>query len=131
AKQTVAVLHVQVLRPQFADVTTYMEAARDKDYLADLPKSVVRLLANFPHAEKLVGDTEVLRGGLLDVVELRGGDQYRGTLKEPSYKLQTAFGPIDLQSDQVVGMLTVGAYRPTQLFVTADGEVIGGTLRND
>jgi hypothetical protein len=130
-KQTVAVLHVQVLRPQFAEVTQFMEAARDKDYLADLPKQLIRLLVNFPHAEKLVGDTEVLRGGLLDVVELRGGDQYRGTLKETSYRLDTSFGPVELPAEQVVGMTTVGTFKPSQLFITADGEVIGGTLRPD
>ncbi len=28
-------------------------------------------------------------------------------------------------------MMTVGSFRPIQLFVTAEGEVIGGTLQND
>ena len=89
------------------------------------------MLVNFPHAEKLVNDLEVLRGGLLDVVELRGGDQWRGTLKESAYKLDTFCGPIELPADQVVSMMTVGSFRPTQLFVTADGEVFGGILQGD
>lgn len=131
AKQTVALVHLQVRRQSFNEVTQFAEQAKDKDYLAGLPADLMKVLANFPHAEKLVGDVEVLRGGLVDVVELRGGDLYRGTIKDPSFKLQTAYGPVELPANQVVGMMTVGTFKPAQLFVTADGEVIGGTLQSD
>ena len=130
-KQSVAVVHVQAHRPNFNDAVGLAESTNDKDFLADLPPEVLKVVVNFPHSEKLVGDVEVLRGGLLDVVELRGGDQYRGTLKEASYKLETSYGPLELPAPLVVGMMTMGTFKPVQLFVTADGEAIGGTLQSD
>src|SRR5205823_2222809 len=52
-------------------------------------------------------------------------------LKDAGYKLQTAYGPVELPAEKVVGMMTVGAFRPAQLFITAEGEVIGGALEAD
>jgi hypothetical protein len=131
AKQKVAIVHVQVARPNFNEATAFWDSMKDKDLSADMPADLGRVVLNFPHAEKLVNDLEVLRGGLLDVVELRGGDQWRGTLKDANYKLDTFCGPLELPADQVVSMMTVGSFRPFQLFVTAEGEVFGGTLQSD
>jgi hypothetical protein len=131
AKQKVAIVHFQVARPSFNEAAAFWEATKDKDLSADIPSDLSRVVLNFPHAEKLVNDLEVLRGGLLDVVELRGGDQWRGTLKDARYKLDTFCGPLELPAEQVVSMMTVGSFRPFQLFVTADGEVYGGTLQAD
>ena len=65
---------------------------------------------------------------LLDVVELRGGDRYKGTLQDQSYSLQTPYGLVQLPAERVVAMLTVGDFRPTQLLVTTDGEAFGGQI---
>lgn len=130
-KQSVAIVHIQAPRQTVQDATTVLDTTKDKDFLADLPPDIRRRIVNFASGGQYLGDLEVLRGGLLDVVELRGGDQYRGTLNDKSYTLETLFGELELPADQVVGMLTAGAFRPTQLFVTTDGEVIGGLLKMD
>jgi hypothetical protein len=131
SKQTVAIVHVQVLRASLHEATKFLESAKDKEYLEGIPREVLRHVVNFSAGEKMIGEAEVLRGGLLDVVELRGGDQYRGTVRNASYRLNTFYGAVELPAEQVVGMMTVGVFRPSQLLVTVDGEVFGGELQAD
>ena len=64
-------------------------------------------------------------------LELRGGDQIKGTITEKSYKLTTFYGPVELPADRIVGMFGVGQVRPRQLLVTVDGEVFGGSLGSE
>ena len=65
------------------------------------------------------------------MVELKGGDQYKGTLKEPSFALETFYGKVELPVDQVIGLINVGRFRPRQLVVTTDGQIFGGKLAKD
>src|SRR4029079_9598588 len=78
-----------------------------------------------------VGDREVLRGELFDVLELCGGDQLKVTLAKRSSRLQTSYGVIELPAERVVGIVNAGQFRPRQLLVTVDGAVFGGTLTKD
>jgi hypothetical protein len=131
ARQTVAVVHVQLRRASAEAAAEAWRGARDKDLLASLPKDVRRRVVNFPGGDAFVGDLEVLRGDALDVVELRGGDSYRGTVNADRFRLQTLYGPVTLPAAQVVCLINVGAHRATQLLVTAEGEVFGGRLDAD
>lgn len=131
AKQTAVLVHVVTLRGTAADAANVFQQARDQDFLRDLPAEVRKNVVNFPRPDTFVGDREILRGNLVDVVELRGGDQYRGTIQLDRFRLQTSYGPLELSADAVVAMLTIGDYRPTQLVITADGEMYGGTLQSD
>jgi hypothetical protein len=74
---------------------------------------------------------EILRGDVLDIVELRSGDQFKGTLKETGFNLQTFYGPVSLQIYQVIGLLSVGQFRPRQLVITSDGQIFGGHLKKE
>ncbi len=64
--------------------------------MASIPMAIRKLIINFRGGENFIGDYEILRGDILDVVELRSGDQLKGTLKEKSFKLDTFYGPVDL-----------------------------------
>jgi hypothetical protein len=131
AKQSAVIVHFQAWRPSMAEAQQFVSSATEKELLGDMPKEIRRALVNFRRVDNALADIELPRQDVLDVVELRGGDQYRGTLKDASYKLQTFHGEIELPASRVVGMLSSGVYRPTQLFVTSDGEIIGGTLQNE
>jgi hypothetical protein len=132
AKKMIAIAHFQALRPTIDAAAAFISQTKDKDLLEGLSKEVRRALVNFKRSDGLVvGDIELPRAELLDTVELKTGDQYRGQLKDPTFKLDTFHGPVELPIDRVIGMITVGAYRPSQLFITADGEIIGGTLIGD
>jgi hypothetical protein len=83
---------------------------------------------NFGSTANFIGDLEILRGDVQDVVELRGGDLIKGTIKDTTYKLTASFGEIDLPVSNILGMMNVGQFRPRQLIVTSDGQIFGGTL---
>ncbi|MDB5296785.1 MAG: hypothetical protein JWO31_2768, partial [Phycisphaerales bacterium] len=128
-KSTAAVAHFQAMRPTQAEAVEFMTRATDKELLGDLPRDVRRAIVNFRRPGGGAGnDFELPRDELFDTVELRSGEQYRGTLVDAAFALDTARGPVALAADRVAGAVTVGTRRPAFLFATVDGEVVGGTL---
>ncbi len=125
----VTLVHYHLVMPTTDAGVAWVAGMRANKLLADLPKDVRRSVVNFRVGGGLLGDQEVLRGDLLDVVELRNGDRLNGNLTEADYKLDTFYGTIDLPVDRVVGIVNAGAYRPRQLLVTADGQIFGGHLQ--
>jgi hypothetical protein len=107
--------------------------AKGSKLLAGIPPEIRKTLANaLTRSGSLPDDLEVLRGeGGLDVVEVRNGDQLRGTLVDETYAIKTAYGRVQLPAERVVGLLSVGRLRPLQLLVTQEGEVFGGELESD
>src|SRR3954463_1388835 len=96
-----------------------------------MPRARRKIHLTFATGQNFIGDVEILRGDLLDVVELKGGDQYKGTLKETTFTLETFYGKVNLPVEQVIGLINVGRYRPRQLLVTTDGQIFGGKLAKD
>lgn len=131
AGKDVALMHLHATTPTPEAGAQTMLALRESKILANVPAEVRRAIVNFNAGSAFLGDREVLRGDVLDVVELRGGDQLKGTIKEASLKLATFYGEINLPSDKVLGLLNVGQFRPRQLVVSSDGEVFGGRLSKD
>ena len=119
--------HLAIASPEAG--AAWVTAMRPGKMLADLPRDVRQSVVNFRVGGGLLGDQEVLRGDLLDVVELRNGDRLNGNLTDGPYKLDTFYGTVELPVDRIVGIVNVGAYRPRQLLVTADGQIFGGHLQ--
>src|SRR5207249_9204363 len=88
-------------------------------------------IVNFVSGQGFIGERELLRGDVFDVIEIRGGDQMRGNLKEPTFKLATFYGNVELPASRVVGLINVGEFRPRQLLITTDGEIFGGKLAKE
>lgn len=96
---------------------------------ADLRRTIANAVQR---SGMLPDDLEVLRGdSVLDVVEIRNGDQLRGTLADASYAVKTAYGRVELPADKIIALLSVGRLKPLQLLVTTEGEVFGGTLESE
>ncbi len=131
ARQAAVLVHFQAVRASLDDADTFVRSMKDADVLKDLPPALAPHVVNFPVPQQFAGNVDVLRGDMLDVVELRGGDRYKGTIVQPTFPLQTAFGPIELPAGRVAAMVSIGEVRPTQLLVTTDGEAFSGTLRLD
>jgi hypothetical protein len=129
--KTVSIAHALAIKASQNEAAAFLKSLKDADVLRGISPDLLKTLLNFRTGGGAVGDLEVLRGELFDVVELRGGDVYKGTLREKAFQLQTPYGPVELPAERVVAMVTLGQYRPTQLLVTADGEVFGGTLKGD
>jgi hypothetical protein len=130
AGKEVAIVHLHATSATMDAATQFVTQMKDSDLLADVSPELRKIIVNVAPPQ-LVGEREVLRGDLFDVIELRGGDRIQGTIGETEYKLNTFYGPIDLPADHVVGLINVGHFKPTQLLVTADGEIFGGTLAKD
>lgn len=130
-RQAAAVVHFQAMRPTNDQAIDFMRTSRDKDLLAGLPKDIRRIVVNFRKGDAVLSNIELPRSELADIIELRSGDQYRGRLTDAVFKLTASHGHVELPADQVIGMVNAGTHYPTQLFVTADGEVVGGRLAGD
>ncbi|HEV8605437.1 MAG TPA: hypothetical protein VGQ99_08735 [Tepidisphaeraceae bacterium] len=127
-RQTAVIVHAQIYRQQFNAAAAVLGEIKDKEYLAQLPADLQRKVVNFRVGDSAIGDLEILRGEIFDVVELRGGDMLRGEIRQPAYRLETFYGLLNLPVDKVVGLINVGDFRPRQLLVMRDGEVFGGHL---
>jgi hypothetical protein len=129
--KSVAIMHFLTTAMSAEQGTQFILGMKETKVLRTIPADIRRLIINFPATTNYVGDYEILRGDITDVVELRSGDQIKGNLKEETYKLATFYGNIQLPKDQVIGIINVGQYRPRQLLVTSDGQIFGGKLDKD
>jgi hypothetical protein len=131
ANKEVAVMHLHAVANSAAEGQEIVKKFKESKALKDVPSNLRKLIVNFAASTSFYGDYEVLRGELTDVVEMRTGDQFRGKLKDPSYKIATFYGPVEVQADRVISIISVGAVRARQLLFTVDGDVLGGTLEKD
>lgn len=124
-----AILHVHGTAPTTDAGSRFITDLKEAPLLKSIPAALRRLIVNFRAGQDFIGDLEILRGEALDVVELQGGDSFKGTLKETTYDLQTFYGDVSLPPDKVIGIINIGQFRPRQLLVTGDGQIIGGRLK--
>lgn len=129
ARQSVALVHLVAVRNTIDEAQAFFEKARESEFLADLPRELRARVVNFPRARQSLGDWELIRDELLDVVELRGGDQFKGTLLDTRFTAQTAYGPVELTSDRLAAILAIGEFHPDYLLVGSDGQAFCGTLQ--
>ena len=128
AGKDMAIMHIHSTAANVDAGSQFVSNFKSSKMMAGVPTEVRRIVVNFPASQSFIGEREVLRGNMLDVIELRGGDLLNGTLQAKSFKLTTFYGPVELLADRVIGMINVGQYRPRQLLVTRDGEIFGGQL---
>ena len=131
AGKEVAVMHFHGTSATQDSAAKFVAGIKETKLLATIPQALRKIIINFVGGQNFIGDYEVLRGEMFDVVEMKGGDQIKGTLQEKSFKLATFYGTIELAVDRVVGIINVGDFRPQQLMVTVDGEIFGGRLAVD
>ncbi|HEX2971546.1 MAG TPA: hypothetical protein VHP11_04400 [Tepidisphaeraceae bacterium] len=124
----VAFMHFHYLCNSQDVGTKFVLNMKEAKVMASIPLAIRKLIINFRGAENLVGEYEILRGDLLDVIELRSGDQLKGTLQEKSYRLNSFYGVVDLAVENVIGLINAGEFRPRQLVITKNGEIYGGKL---
>ncbi len=131
AGKEIALMHFHMTTGSVEAGQKFIANMKESKVMASIPAAIRRLIINFRGGENFVGDYEILRGDMLDVVELRSGDQLKGSLKEKTFKLQAFYGLIELPVDRVIGLINAGEFRPRQLIVTRNGEIFGGRLDRD
>ncbi|MFC1464442.1 MAG: hypothetical protein ACFLMY_06310 [Candidatus Brachytrichaceae bacterium NZ_4S206] len=131
AGKRVAIAHLHGAVDTADEAQAMVREMNDSRTFAYLPPELRRLVANFTLGASFAGDREVLRGDLLDVVELRSGDLLKGDLKPERWRVETFYGPIELPADRVIGLINVGQFRPRQLLVSDQGEIFAGSLETE
>ena len=96
AGKSVALMHLHLITAGPEKGADLVNSLKPGKLVGDLSAELRKAIVNFPVNKNYVGDREILRGTLFDVVELRGGDSLSGTLQDKSYKLKTLFGEIEL-----------------------------------
>jgi hypothetical protein len=128
ANKEIAIAHFHMVVNSQDQGMQWVSNMKVSKLFADLPREIRAEIVNFRAGSGLLGDLDVLRGDVLDVVELRSGDKFNGNLTETSYKLDTFYGQLDIPVDRVNCIINAGQFRPRQLIVTADGQIFGGHL---
>lgn len=128
AGKPVAIVHVHGTSGNQQTASDGIAKIDPRKLLADVPKELRKAIVNVRTSTPLLSDLELLRGDALDVVELRNGDRVTGTLADGVFKLNAPFGPVDVPADRILGAFNIGEFKPRQLIVTIDGQIIGGTL---
>ncbi|HEX3355976.1 MAG TPA: hypothetical protein VHS31_03250 [Tepidisphaeraceae bacterium] len=128
AGKSAAVMHLHAVAASPEKGGEMVNSLKLSKITGDLSSELRKSIVNFAVTRNFIGDREILRGNIFDVVELRSGDSLFGTLQEKSYKLATLFGPMEFPAGKIVGIINVGQFRPRQLLVSSEGEMIGGTL---
>jgi hypothetical protein len=131
ASKEIAIMHIHAVTNGQADGVDFVKKFKEAKALKDVAPALRKLIVNFNAGSTLYGDYEILRGDMFDVVEMRTGDRFRGTLKDPDYQIQTFYGAVTVPADHVLSVLSIGAVRPRELVFTTEGDVIGGTLSRD
>jgi len=131
AGKSQAIMHLHTTANSYDQGLQFITNLKENQLMRSLPADIRHLIVNFSSGNNFVGEYEILRGDTTDVVELRTGDQLRGTIKDADYKLTTFYGQVNLPNSQVIGMINVGQFRPRQLVVTTDGQIFGGKLERD
>jgi len=125
----VALMHFHGTSANAEASAKFVTTSKASKLMGDIPRAIRALIVNFVASQSLLGDdTELLRGDTFDCVELRTGDQIKGTLKDASYKVHTTYGTVEVPADKVAGLLCFGQSQPRQLVVTVDGEIYGGRI---
>jgi hypothetical protein len=100
---------------------------RGQQFLRDLPPAVRSLIVSFPasfvHAELFLE-----REMGMDRVHLARGDIMFGQVANESYRLATAFGEIELDSERLLGMVCRAGGEEAVLAVLTDGQIVQGRL---
>ena len=81
----------------------FVNELKESDLLKAIPREIRKLIVNFATGQSFVGDVEILRGDLLDVVELKRRRPVQGHAEGRAFALDTFYGNVELPVDQVIG----------------------------
>jgi hypothetical protein len=127
----VAIVHFHGTANSAEQGSQFILNFKENRLMQSVPKELRKAIVNFTGNSNFIGDMEILRGELFDVVELRGGDKVQGTLREQTFQLDTFYGKVELSPEKIISLINVGQFRPRQLIILGDGQIFGGRLSKE
>jgi len=125
ANKTAILCHFESQNRDTAAHDKLMKKFPSYQLLKDLPGSVRSLIVNM-NAGGGIGGVDLDRSESSDAVLLKNGDPIFGVVKNPSFKINTLLGELDIPADRIVGM--AGGRGRNVRFVLLDGQVVSGQL---
>jgi hypothetical protein len=119
----------EVQRNSVADAQKALQTLNPVRETGNLPAALRKLVANMAGSVLSLETVELPRDDK-DLAILRGGDEYRGTLKNEKYIVSTFYGKIELAQAQVIGLVVPSADDPQAQVVLADGQVLAGKIES-
>lgn len=127
AGKTVIIAYFEGQNQNTAQLDKIMKSFSSKDYFADLPPSVRKLIANFK-AYSGIMDIDLERSSNSDRVVLIDGNTLYGRIKNTSFKLISSFGELELPAARVIGMKAKEKNISDFLAILTDGQIVSGRL---
>ncbi len=128
AKGAAALCFFEAQRRPFSAAVKFLKDFHPNREIRALPRALRKVLLNMGPPGLRMGELEVTRDDEADLVILRNGDEYRGTLTNQRYALRTEFGEVDFPAEQVVALAGAPGAASRVLVVLADGQVLAGEL---
>jgi len=130
ANKTAVVCYFESQNHSSAALVKLMKTFRPRDALKDLPRAVRKLIINI-QTPTGIGDVELNRSTSADVVYNRTGDPIFGTIANPSFLVETLFGPMTLPAEKVIGMASTGDQNTCLRVLLAGGQIVAGRMASD
>ncbi|NBB94732.1 MAG: hypothetical protein GVY16_03230 [Planctomycetes bacterium] len=126
AGETAIIAHFAVQNHSTSDLRKMMKDFKPTAYLGDLKSAVRKMIVNVRFGG--LDFIDLNRSGKADLVMLRSGDPVFGKVTNAEFVIDSAFGPLTLPADRLVGMATRPNVRGVFQAVLADGQLVCGTL---
>jgi hypothetical protein len=126
AGETAIIAHFAVQNHSTSDLRKMMKDFKPSAYLGDLKSAVRKMIVNVRFGG--LDFIELNRSGKADLVMLRSGDPVFGTVTNTEFVIDSAFGPLTLPTDRLIGMAAKPNVRGVFQAVLADGQLVCGTL---
>lgn len=126
AGQTVIIAHFLIQEHDEDKLKKLMASFRPQEYLKDLKPSVRRMIVNVRNG--MLGGIDLERTGKADLVMLRSGDPIFGKVTNEQFVIHSAFGPLTLPAERVLGMAAMPNVPDVYQALLTDGQLVCGTL---
>jgi hypothetical protein len=122
------VVHLHSTQPNIAAARAMVASLTGQKILADLPPEIREHAINFLPPPKTATVADLLHGGAQDVIELRSGQQVRGSIQEKTLTVHTIVGDVRIPTADVDGVVTSKDLDWDRSLLTRQGDLLQGRL---
>ena len=127
-KKTLSVAHAVFVRNSSQKVSKSALELPESVLLENIPPEILKTIVNFKLARGLGLELDLLRPAGHDAIELTGGDQFLGSLRQDPLVLDSPVGKISIPLADLAGLVSVNDARKSFLAVLKDDQVLSGKL---
>lgn len=129
AGKAAALCFFEAQRKPFADAKKFLDGFDTSVEMNKVPAALRKIIVNMTGGLTMsLGKVEIARNETSDLVVLRNGDEWLGTVLAEKYTVETFFGKVEVDAKQLVGINVPEPDDDTVLMALTDGQIIVGKL---